>query len=411
MEAGQSLISELEDAIQSGSKEKRVDTLRRITDLFVTEADRLSDRQIDVFDDVLGHLIKRIESKALAELSRRLGPVSNAPIEVVRKLASDDNIAVAEPVLTQSTRLSDNDLIEIASTKTQAHMLAISSRSQIGAEVTDVLLQRGDRDVVHKLAGNSGAHFSDDGFAALVKHSERDEQLAEKVGLRLDVPLRLFRELLLRATEAVRSRLIALAGPESRSQIQRVLAAISEEAHHEAGFQNEQDYAQAHARVVAMRTNGELNEAAVFEFAKSGRHADLIAALSLLCSAPMPLIENLLTSDHREAVLVPCKAAALEWPTVRAILTGRSVARAMSDQDIDAARSDYFRLSQTGARRVLRFWQVRHSTTPEAPQSSPAPRSLSQRPRPQISADRPASADRDRSDLANNRDSLRRSLR
>jgi uncharacterized protein (DUF2336 family) len=128
VDAGQSLIAELEDAIQSGSKDKRVETLRRVTDLFVADADRLSDQQIDVFDNVLGHLIKRIEDKALAELSRRLGPINNAPIDVVRRLARDDNIVVAEPILTTSARLSDTDLIEIASTKTPTHLMAISAR-------------------------------------------------------------------------------------------------------------------------------------------------------------------------------------------------------------------------------------------------------------------------------------------
>jgi uncharacterized protein (DUF2336 family) len=80
MHAGHSLITELEDAIRSGSKDKRVDTLRRITDLFLTDAGRLSDQQITVFDDVLGHLIETIESKARAELSARLAPVDNAPM-------------------------------------------------------------------------------------------------------------------------------------------------------------------------------------------------------------------------------------------------------------------------------------------------------------------------------------------
>lgn len=366
MNADHSLIAELEDAIESGSKDKRIDTLRRITDLFVSDADRLNDQQIDVFDDVLGHLIKRIEGKALAELSRRLGPINNAPAEIVRRLARDDDITVAEPILTQSARLNDKDLIEIATTKTPAHLLAISGRSQIGANVTDVLLQRGDRKVLHKLAGNAGANFSENGFATLVKHSERDGELAEKVGLRLDVPLRLFRELLLRATEAVRARLLALAGPESRDQIQRVLAAISEEAGHEAGFQDEHDYAEAQARVLAMRASGELNEAAIFEFAKSGRHADMVAALSVLCGAPVKLVENLLQSEHREAILVPCKAASFEWPTVRMVLTCRSVGRKMPDQDLDAARTDYFKLSQNNAQRVLRFWQVRQTTSNNA---------------------------------------------
>src|ERR1700733_8444110 len=141
MPDGLSLIAELEDAIQSGSKDRRVDTLRRVTDLFVADADRLNDQQIEVFDDVLGHLIKRMEAKALAELSRRLGPINNAPTDIVRRLARDDNITVAEPVLTQSARLSDNDLIDIANTKTSAHLLAISARPQIGTGVTDVLLE------------------------------------------------------------------------------------------------------------------------------------------------------------------------------------------------------------------------------------------------------------------------------
>ena len=379
MDAGQSLIAELEDAIQSGSKDKRVETLRRITDLFIADADRLSDKQIEVFDDVLGHLIKRIEGRALAELSRRLGPISNAPLDVVHRLARDDDIVVAEPILTASPRLSDRDLIEIAGTKTQAHLLAISARPQIDTTVTDVLLQRGDRTVLHKLAANSGAKFSEHGFSTLVQQAEGDEQLAEKVGLRLDVPLRLVRELLLRATEAVRSRLLALAGPESRNQIQRVLAAISEDAEHEAGLQTGMDYAAARSRMLAAQSKGELNEMTLLELTRVNRYTDMIAALSLLCGAPMPLVENLLQSEHREAWLIPCRVAGLDWSTVRAILACPSIGRAMSGQALDASRTDYFRLSQTSAGRVLRFWQVRQTAAKDAAKPELSTPSVSQR--------------------------------
>jgi len=52
MAQGQSLIAELEDAIHSGSKDKRVDTLRRITDLFVADADRLEPmREVWIHDE------------------------------------------------------------------------------------------------------------------------------------------------------------------------------------------------------------------------------------------------------------------------------------------------------------------------------------------------------------------------
>jgi len=363
MSAGRSLIAELEAAIKSGSKDKRVETLRRITDLFVVSADRLNDRQIEVFDDVLGYLVKRIEDQALAELSTRLGPIANAPTEVVRRLARHDHIEVAHPVLTQSARLSDEDLIEIAKTKTQAHLLAISGRAQIDATVTDALLQRGDRQVFHKLAANNGARFSEAGFGRLVKHSENDERLAEKVGLRLDVPLKLFHQLLMRATEAVRTRLLAVAGPESRAHIQQVLAHISEDVEHEASLISEQDYANAQVRARMMHIEGRLNEKSLFEAAKADRCADVVAMLSLLCEAPMPLVQNLLQNGQREAFLIPCKAAWLSWRTVNVMLTSRTIGRSMSGQDLETARKDYTKLSASSAQRVLRFWQIRNSVS------------------------------------------------
>ncbi len=366
MYPARSLIAELEDAIQSGSKDKRVETLRRVTDLFVTGADRFNDEQIEVFDDVLGQLIKRIEARALAELSNRLAPISNAPLETVKRLAKDGDIAVAKSMLTKSPRLSDQDLIEVALTKTQAHLVAISTRPQITTLVTDVLLQRGNDLVVHKLAENPGAHFSESGFAVLVKRAESDEHLAEKVGLRLDIPLRLFRELLLRATEAVRSRLLASADLESRDRIQRVLAAINEDSNRKAGILHEHDFAKAQARVSAMQSKGKLDDAAFFELAKSGRYAEMVAALALLSGASITLIEKLLQSEYLGAYLIPCRASRLAWPTVRLILTCRTVGRKTSADDLEQAQVDYIKLSNSSAERILRFWQVRQTTSHEA---------------------------------------------
>ena len=227
------LIVELEEAVHGHSAEKRIETLRRVTDLFLGEADRLNDEQIALFDDVLGKLIHRIETKALTELSTRLAPIHSAPIEVIRRLARHDEIAVAGPVLTESPRLTADDLIEVAKTKSQDHLLAISGRSELEETVTDVLLTRGNREVTTRLATNAGARFSETGFEALVKAGEADADLAEKVGLRLDLPLRLLRELLLKATEAVRSRLLSLASPENQDEIRRVLATICGEVTHE----------------------------------------------------------------------------------------------------------------------------------------------------------------------------------
>lgn len=366
MNATTSLISELEAAIQSGSKEKRVETLRRVTDLFLVGADRFNETQIDVFDDVLGLLIQRIESKALVELSRRLAPIDNAPTEVVRRLANDDEIAIAGPVLSRSARLTTSDLVEIATTKGQEHLLAITGRRRLEEPVTDVLVDRGNREVIRKLVSNTGASFSDTGFAGLAKRAENDQSLIEQLGRRLDMPVRLFRELLLRATEAVKSRLLSSANPAIQAEVRRVLTKASEDVGREAAIGRDREASQR--LVLLMHERGELDEPALLGFARAQQIEEATASLSLLCGVPFDVIDRLMLMERDDALMIPSKAADLQWPTVLAVLQARA-GRTLGEQDADQAEAEYKRLSRSTAQRVLRFWQVRrtageHATEP-----------------------------------------------
>ena len=161
-----SIIAELEDAVRGGSSARRVETLRQVTDLFLNDGERLSDDQVKVFDDVLCLLIARVETRAKAELSKRLAPLDYAPFEVIQYLAWDDEIAVAGNVLTNSSRLSTEALVEIASSKGQDHLLAISARANLPAAVTDVIVDRGESKVIRRLANNATARFSETAFPA-----------------------------------------------------------------------------------------------------------------------------------------------------------------------------------------------------------------------------------------------------
>ena len=114
-DANLSIVNEVEAAINSGSAEKRLDTVKRVTDLFLLSAGTLNTEQIELFDGVLDRLIKTIEIRAikdisariaLAELSAQLAPVAKAPPGVIRRLSRNDEISVAGPVLTESARLN-----------------------------------------------------------------------------------------------------------------------------------------------------------------------------------------------------------------------------------------------------------------------------------------------------------------
>ncbi|HZR77311.1 MAG TPA: DUF2336 domain-containing protein [Bradyrhizobium sp.] len=226
-EPQESLISELEAAVRSGSSETRVNKLRQVTTLFLAGSASLTDEQVKVFDDVLCRLMARIETKALAELGQCLAPIDNAPVETIKRLAWNEAISVSGPVLTESKRLTTTDLTEIAQVRGQEHLVAISRREGLETAVTDVLLERGDRRVIHTLAQNAGARFSDTGYSVLVEKANGDDILSEAVGSRRDIPVRLLRDLLARATEAVRAKLLALIPPQQREQLTQILAEIS----------------------------------------------------------------------------------------------------------------------------------------------------------------------------------------
>lgn len=350
-----SLFGELENSIRSGSNASRIQTLRRITDLFLAGSESYSEDQIDLFDEVFGRLVRNVEAEALAELSGRLADVTNAPIGTIRRLAYDDDIAVAAPVLSSAAGLTDRDLAAVARTKSQGHMLAISTRDSISPLVTDLLVARGNDHVVERLSGNPGAAFSDSGYARLIDKSEQNETLLEIVASRSDISPGCFQRLLRRATADVCTRLLQNAKPEFRGEIEAAILKISSRVDHHLSHEKRK----AQNKMQALHEFGRLNESVILTHLRSGELAHAVAGLALLAACGFELIEEIFDSNKAHALQLACKAADFEWPATLALLKARSGPHGLSENQLGQFRSDYYRLSQTTARRVIRFWHVR----------------------------------------------------
>jgi uncharacterized protein (DUF2336 family) len=353
--AAASLIPELESVLEHGSDEKRAEALRKLTALFLEGARLFNDDHVRLFDDVFVMLIAEIESKARQELARRLAPVANSPVEVIRRLAKDDDIMVAGPVLAQSLRLATADLVEIANSKGTEHLYAISSRPTIETQVTDVLVRRGDFSVKRKLVSNSGAQISESGFTTLLRSAEHDSVLAETVALRTDVPDHMFRDLLSRATEVVQRRLLAKARPETQAEIRRVLAKVSGEV---GSAKPARDFSAAQEKIKTMVEAGELDETRLAVIAQSRAYDDTVAALSALTSVPVDVVDRLMNGERPDPILILCKAAGYSWPTARDIILARLGSRGKAASTVDAAYANFDKLSESTAKRVMRFWQA-----------------------------------------------------
>ena len=363
-----SIVSEIEAAINATSAEKGLQTIRRVTDLFLLSADRFDDEQVAVFDNVLDRLVKTVELRAiadisarvaLAELSSQLALIPQAPPSVIRRLARSHEITISGPILSESGRLSEDELVELAQTRPQPHLLAIAGRWWLKDVVTDVLLARQYPAVSRRVVGNPGARISAAGFALVLAQAESDPDLAVETGIRTDLPADLRDRLVEAATEAVRTRLLACAPAHLFEDIRSAIVAAS------AGIDRKMsavhDFAAATRLMRTLKESGELSEATLLGFARQRQYEETVAALAELSQSSIEVIRPVMQSLRHDGVLIPCRAAGLRWETVQAILDSRYVTGRTQPQELAKALAQYRLLTAENARRLLRFWQLRPS--------------------------------------------------
>ena len=374
-----SLIDEIQDTRVSQLTKKQLRALTRITDLFVAGSGRHSKQQIEVFDAVFETLVAVIELETRVKLARHIATIPNAPATLVRAFAFDDAIAVAGPVLSQSTALSDSDLAANASIHGQGHLHAIARRRTISEVITEILIERGEPNVVHTVAKNAGARFSDGSFRELVARAGDDAQLALNVGMRLDIPRHHFLKLLETASASACAK-IAAANPQFTDTVQGALTEVVDDINLEVR-KNSPDHARAKSRVKRLQIWHELGEGNVHAAARSQNFEQTVMALSVLACCPIEMAERAILNENPGVVQVIAKAAGCSWVTVKALLLMTAADRRMSQADLDRARENFERLETGTAKRVLEFYDARRNISaaasppivPMPPASSAAP--------------------------------------
>ncbi len=358
----ESLLDELQTTLAHGTVARRVETLRRVTDLFIDGAVDYSDQQIGLFDDVFQCLIQHIETSAKALLANRLAPLDTAPPLTIRALAFDDLIEVAAPVLSRSERLDDETLIETARNKSQAHLMAISTRRVLSGAVTDVLVLRGNDEVIHSTVNNPGAEFSERGFTRLVNRADGDDNLATCLGMRPTMPRHLYLKLLAKASVTVRARLEA-AHPQQAEEVPGAVREATRLIRSAPGAMTEET-AIAHALVKSLYDDGRLDEFQVAAFADARKFDEANAAIAALANVPVSIAENMMLETRAEGVMILAKVSVMSWPTVRALINMRDKLSGMEPSDLQACKATYERLRPSTAQQVLRFHRMQQSAAP-----------------------------------------------
>ena len=135
-------------------------------------------------------------------------------------------------------------------------------------------------------------------------------------------------DLLRRAKDTVRSRLLAVAPPAVQEEIRQVLNEIAREAPPPG-----RNFGVAEELVKLMKELSELDDAAVYNFAESKKFDEVTVALAVLNDMPVEMTARLMDGPRADLILIPCRSGRLNWPTVESILRNRPAFGPIDEQD------------------------------------------------------------------------------
>jgi uncharacterized protein (DUF2336 family) len=347
----------IEQLCNEKSNDKRIEILHSVTDLFFATEEQVGEEEKVVFGDVMNTLAAELEVEARRELSARLSSSTNAPRQTAMKLACDDEISVASPMLEQSVVLQNSDLVKIAGTKSQAHLLALSGRQRLSQDVTDVIVERGDDRVVARVAGNEGARFSQAGFDSMARRaSVSDGPLRDALCKRHDIPERIVESIKENVAQKLHDDLSTQNFGISADLIESVVS--NRAAAMNLGIGDDAPGVD----IVKMHEMGQLSENMLAQFARERKISEAVTSLGLLAGVDENIARHCMFNADISALGILCKAIDLEKDTFSALMRLKSGMMPLSPEAIVRAVSRYEDLDADTAKRIIRFLKIRAAT-------------------------------------------------
>lgn len=298
---------------------RKNELLKGVTSLFAFTSERCTLEQIEIYDDVITRLSEMVEIEARIFAAEKIAPLRRAPERAVRKLAQDDEAAVASPVLRQSPVLNDRDLVAIAEEKGFEHLKAIAQRSVLSERVTDIVVSRGDEDVRRLVAGNYGARLSEIALACIVQQALADPRTAEILGRRPDTPDAIISQVIGKAVDQVRTTVLGTGDADLEANLAEA-ARLAEARLSNSYWLGLYDFESAWERICQQGGRRIVSEELLCQYAVEDRFADVVATFSLLTDLDIEEAKHWLVRVDTEPFVVMARALGLRFGTVQEML-------------------------------------------------------------------------------------------
>ncbi|MEZ5839555.1 MAG: DUF2336 domain-containing protein [Hyphomicrobiales bacterium] len=352
------IMSELVDARELAhdtATERHRELFYNVAALFSMTSKTCTEEQLDVYDTVLFRLAGLVEVEFRKQVAEMLAKLERAPANTLVSLARDE-IVVAEPILSGSPALSDDDLVWIAETRGEEHLAAIARRSTLSSSVTDAMMPRSGEFVRRLLAANKGAAFSETAFHELFRNAGEDEELRRHLGERTDIPERFIQALLDTATAQVRTRLVE---QQRRGDLKKLdeASSIARDRVVRDYWRAQFDFDDAWQRVSLLASERRLTMDVVARLVVADRFPEVVCALALIAGVPLEDALHWMTASDPRTFIIAARAHRMPRDLVTAILESGPWKRRLSREMRAQALARFDAISQKAANHIFIGWR------------------------------------------------------
>ncbi len=364
MEDGQRAFSTFRVLNGDANVAERDQLFRNMAQLYSYVSDRCDDEQVAQYDEVFCQLAELVEVEARTHVAKLLAPLERAPGNVVNKLAYDE-IEVAAPLLEFSNVLSDDDLIDIASTQSEAHRVAIAGRPVVPERVGEAIVQHGGSPSVARLVSNQRAELGRSTVERLVVRAAQDEALANNLRGRTDIDWGSMRSEITEAGQKVLDELGANGKPLDPVTASKINAVVYNRLRNRAGF-SAQDWKVAYNQVKALYDRHQLDEKALMRFARFGYGHHGAAALSVMLNVQPEVFVKWLAMQDYVAITVALKALNISPDLFEALVATLPWRDMPTEADKANVRRRFEALNRDEATGIFELWRT-HAFRRRAP--------------------------------------------
>ncbi|MBM3568637.1 MAG: DUF2336 domain-containing protein [Alphaproteobacteria bacterium] len=196
--------ADVQRLLNDPSSTTRADTAAKVAREF---SHPLSDAERKLAEDIIRAMMRDVEVKVRQMLAENLKDNPAVPRDVAKAMAKDVE-SVALPILTYSSVLSEDDLLEVVRTNDTAKQLAVARRPMVSEKVSDALADTGKTEVVATLMANDGAQISEKTFVKVIERHGNDETVGAAIVHRRTLPVAVSERLVAKVSQRLRDELV-----------------------------------------------------------------------------------------------------------------------------------------------------------------------------------------------------------